>query len=52
MRSSACTAVVGSLTAGESARIAMSTSMRSPKAGSWSIVRCRASTRTRRARSS
>ena len=34
-----CTAVVGSLTAGESARIATSTRMRSAKAGSWSIVR-------------
>ena len=32
-------AVVGSLTAGDSARMAMSTMMRSAKAGSWSIVR-------------
>jgi hypothetical protein len=44
------TAVVGSLTAGDSPRIAMSTSIRSANAGSWSIVRCRARTRTRRAR--
>ena len=50
IRSSACTAVVGSLTAGDSARIAMSTSIRSANAGSWSIVRWRATTRTRRAR--
>ena len=48
IRSSACTAVVGSLTAGDSARIAMSTSMRSANAGSWSIVRWRARTNTRR----
>ena len=34
-----CTAVVGSLTAGESARIATSTRIRRAKAGSWSIVR-------------
>ena len=34
-----CVAVVGSLTAGDSARIATSTSTRSANAGSWSIVR-------------
>ncbi len=49
MRSRACTAVVGSLIAGESPRMAMSTSIRSAKAGSWSTVRWRASTKTRRA---
>ena len=37
--SSTCVAVVGSLTAGESARIATSTRIRSANAGSWSIVR-------------
>ena len=37
--SSTWTAVVGSLTAGESARFAMSTMTLIPKAGSWSIVR-------------
>ena len=39
MRSRACTAVVGSLTAGDRARSAMSTSWRSPKPTSWYIVR-------------
>ena len=37
--SSTCTAVVGSFTAGDSARIAMSTMIRTANAGSCSIVR-------------
>ena len=50
--SSTCTAVVGSLTAGDSARIAMSTMIRTANAGSCSIVRSTPSATSERSRSS